>query len=534
MAAKRKPSRTWSRKGPSIASAPPFRGAPDGLIPVGYSRLIAQFDFKVLSMPRLSFLIPKGGRREYHESGRWVVILPLSYAPGESVTDHLEFALKHEGLNLEIVHGLFRQAERRSLESELVRFVRERPTSQYGRRIWFLYEFLTGRTLPLEDVSTGNYVVLLDPKAYYTAPGVRSRRHRVVNNLLGTEGFCPTVRRTPELANFAARDLAGAAARIVDEFDEDTIRRAVSYLYTKETRSSFEIEGEKPSTSKTERYVAILRDVPRIAKVTQKELVRIQNEVVDPRFADKGYRSEQVYIGEQLDLRRQKIHYIAPKPGDVPSMMSGLLTLIERLDSPDVDPVVAAAAASFGFVFIHPFSDGNGRIHRLLVHYMLARAGFTPNGLIVPISAVMLARRSEYNGCLESFSIPLMQELDYEEDDEGVVTVAGDTAGYYRYFDATVMAEALYRWIERTIQDEFRSELDFVLGIRETRRAIDEIVDLPDRASNLFIKLCLGNAGRLSEAKRKRLFSMLTDREIRAMERAVRTHMRGRSRAPVE
>jgi Fic family protein len=42
----------------------------------------------------------------------------------------------------------------------------------------------------------------------------------------------------------------------------------------------------------------------------------------------------------------------------------------------DIDPVVYAAA--FGFVFIHPFIDGNGRLHRYLLHEELSTLGFTP------------------------------------------------------------------------------------------------------------------------------------------------------------
>jgi Fic/DOC family len=266
--------------------------------------------------------------------------------------------------------------------------------------------------------------------------------------------------------------------------------------------------------------------VPALEKITHEELVRIQNETVDSRFADEDYRSEQVYVGEQLDLRRQKIHYIAPKPGNVRSMMNGLLAGVDRLHAPEIEPVVAAAVASFGFVLIHPFSDGNGRIHRLLIHYMLSRAGFTPSGLIFPVSAVMLARRAEYDDCLQTFSAPLMRLLEYEEDDAGVVEVEGETAGFYRYFDATPMAEALYGWVERTIQEELRSELEFVVGFREARRAIENVVELPDRAANLFIKICLSNGGKLSGAKRKAHFSKLTEKEIRSMERAVNVHMR--------
>ena len=40
--------------------------------------------------------------------------------------------------------------------------------------------------------------------------------------------------------------------------------------------------------------------------------------------------------------------------------------------------------------FCTPFEDGNGRIHRFLIHNILARQGFTPEGVMFPISAPML------------------------------------------------------------------------------------------------------------------------------------------------
>jgi hypothetical protein len=119
-----------------------------------------------------------------------------------------------------------------------------------------------------------------------------------------------------------------------------------------------------------------------------------------------------------------------------------------------------------------------------------------------------------------------MRLVDFEEDAIGVVTVRNDTAGLYRFLDVTPMAEALTQWVEQTVKVEFRAELDFVVRFRETRRALEAIVELPDRLTNLFIRLCLTNAGRLSDTKRKKHFAMLTDSEVRAMEKAVNVNMK--------
>ena len=66
-----------------------------------------------------------------------------------------------------------------------------------------------------------------------------------------------------------------------------------------------------------------------------------------------------------------------------------------------LDPVIAAAILAFGFVYIHPFEDGNGRIHRYLIHHILSKRGFNPPQLVFPVSAAILDRIEDYRGVLE-------------------------------------------------------------------------------------------------------------------------------------
>ena len=85
-------------------------------------------------------------------------------------------------------------------KTELVDYIKSKPTGKYARRIWFFYEFLTGHSLPINDLSKGNYLEVLEPDIYYTlSRGEKSQRHRVVNNLLGPREFCPIVRKTEKL-----------------------------------------------------------------------------------------------------------------------------------------------------------------------------------------------------------------------------------------------------------------------------------------------------------------------------------------------
>src|SRR5450759_3228003 len=187
-----------------------------------------------------------------------------------------------------------------------------------------------------------------------------------------------------------------------------------------------------------------------------------------------------------------------------------------------VSPVIHAAAVAYGFVFLHPFEDGNGRIHRFLIHNILARSGFTPEGVMFPVSASMLKNPAGYNASLEAFSRHLMALVEYSLDEEGRMTVHNDTAGWYRYIDMTPQAEALFAFVEKAIVTELADELAFLANYDRTKAAIQAIVDMPDRQIDLFIRFCLQNQGRLSASKRASLFDFVTVDEIAQMEHAVR------------
>jgi len=201
--------------------------------------------------------------------------------------------------------------------------------------------------------------------------------------------------------------------------------------------------------------------------------------------------------------------------------MEGLVAAHKRMGADEVPAVIHAATVSYGFVFLHPFEDGNGRIHRFLIHNILARRGFTPEGIMFPISASMLKNPADYDASLEAFSRNLMVLVEYSLGEEGRMTVHNDTAIWYRYIDMTTQAEALFRFIEQTIDKELATELAFLANYDKTKKAIQEIVDMPDRKIDLFIRFCLQNNGRLSAQKRASHFDFLSEDEIARMEQGV-------------
>src|SRR5437016_11915487 len=51
------------------------------------------------------------------------------------------------------------------------------------------------------------------------------------------------------------------------------------------------------------------------------------------------------------------------------AMMDGIAAVAGLIEAQAAHPIVVAACVSFGFVFAHPFYDGNGRLHRFLIHH---------------------------------------------------------------------------------------------------------------------------------------------------------------------
>jgi hypothetical protein len=305
------------------------------------------------------------------------------------------------------------------------------------------------------------------------------------------------------------------------KYDPDLLRRAAAFLYLKETHSSFEVEREKPSPDRAQRFADLLRETEKSIPLSEDRLVQLQNAVVDPRFNEFSYRNKQNWIG--LDHgHRKKVDFVPARPEDVRELMTGLVNFAEtiRANPKSLDPVVAAAILAFGFVFIHPFMDGNGRLHRFLIHDVLSSNGFTPKGIVLPVSAVILANLEEYVHTLERFSKPLQPRTKYNPE-VPETPATGNDALYFRYFDATDQASFLYRVLERTVEQDLEEEISYLLGFDAAYVELQGDLDWPAHSLDLFIRLVHQNGGHLSKTKRQTHFSWMTDDEVKRSEGAV-------------
>lgn len=78
-------------------------------------------------------------------------------------------------------------------------------------------------------------------------------------------------------------------------------------------------------------------------------------------------RDEQGWMGGTSPL---DAHLVTPPPGHMPDLLDDLVAYVNRTN---IDPVTQAAIAHAQFELIHPFADGNGRVGRVLIAWILVR-----------------------------------------------------------------------------------------------------------------------------------------------------------------
>ena len=444
-------------------------------------------------------------------------IFDKRYWPGDTFGDHLSFALRNENIDLLILKRVFDTVEAKLVEE----FVKATPTGIPSRRTWYLYELLTGRKLNVPEDPGVPAVDLLDPAEYFTGKPRLSKRHRVRDNLLGNAGFCPVVRRTKLLTEFTNQRLAGKAAETVGRVGSHLIARAASFLLLADTRASFEIEGERPPRNRLERWGRAVLQAGK-NKLTVDEMVRLQGVLIeDARFVHVGLRPDGVFLGERDHNGDPLPEFIGARPQDLNNLLKALFDANDRMSEDGIDAVIQAAATAFGFVYVHPFQDGNGRLHRCLVHHVLAERKFTPAGMVFPVSSVMYDRIEEYRKTLQDHSGPLMNFIEWRPTPQRNIEVLNDTADLYRYFDATETAAFLYACVLRTVEQDLPREIDYLRRHDEALRRIMNIVEMPDRLAENLLMFIRQNKGKLPKRRRTGEFKKLTDAEVTALEAVV-------------
>ncbi len=487
---------------------------------IGAAWLAKTYQFQVTGgMPVLSQI---GGRRTTQISDRGrLETYPEAMRPLSEPAAHLQFHLRREVLHLEFLSRLFA----RSGPGFVQAWVDAEPTGQYARRAAFLYEWLTAETLRVPARLGGNYVLALDDTrlvAASTPHVVQVARWRINDNMPGTRYFCPTIIKTDMTAQAMALDVAQLFQGLTDEFGADLLQRAAVWMTLRESRASFAIEGEGDRASRIERFADVMarRTGQGGSPLSDAVLARLQAEILGRRttLSHFGVRQSPVFVGSTIRYQ-DVVHYVAPPAGDVAAMLDGLRVFLERTQGQS--PVMRSAAAAFGFVYIHPLADGNGRVHRFLVNDILRRDGAVPDPVILPISALITedsGERRHYDRVLDEVSGPLMQEV------RGAITFTSRHTTYPDgvvsnfQFDGNDQARPVWRYpdlsphvayvshvVKRTLLEQMPEQSRYLRNHGRARQALKEVVEMPDPQADHVLRSIEQNQGVLSNALLKQM-----------------------------
>jgi hypothetical protein len=491
--------------------------APEEGFLVGYSALIEAYKLDLPMPDTLALISTK--KRQYRVEN-WQVLTPR-HQPKETLYHQLCFALKYEGINLLFFKKLFAHLP----QTDCVQLVQIEPLGLFSRKIWFLYEWLLGEKLAIPDLVIGNYIELVNKEQQFALTlGNKSRRHRIINNLPGNVDFCPIIFKTEKLLRYVALDFSEKNNPFSQGIHKDILLRTSAFLLLKDSKASFNIEGESPLPGRALRWGKAIGEAG-TNDLTKKELERLQQIIIESdRFTKLGYREQEGFIGEHdRDTFQPLPDHISARYSDLEMLMDGLISCARQLTYEQYHPVLTAATIAFGFVFIHPFVDGNGRLHRYIIHHMLAKNKFSPQGIIFPVSASILHHIVDYRKLLEKYSHGILPFIDWQATADKNIEVLNETADYYKYFDATKQAEFLFDCIFDTIENIIPREVKYLQQYDEFKYFMDNNFEMPDKMVALLVKLLSQNNGILSSKKRTSDFAVLNESEVNKIESAYKS-----------
>ncbi|URX64352.1 Fic family protein [Luteibacter anthropi] len=500
---------------------------------VGFKALAVQYGISPVQPLRVDSTI--GASRMSRDIGGQVENrYPAAYRPSDDFAGHFEFGLKYEDIHLEFFARLFAVVGPQPIEA----WCRKEPFGQYARRTGFFYEWLTGHALDVPDVTNGGYVDALPADQYLVrTESVRARRWRINNNLPGTREFCAVVRRTPVVQEALQFNLGAELNELDRTYGADVLMRAASWLTFKESRASFLIEKEADQADRIQRFAHVIAQHCGHIKdpLSNESLHTLQAGILGHEAFGLGLRRSPVFVG-QATMRENIVHYIAPHFDDVASMLEGL-AVFEQVTK-GAESLARAAVLAFGFVYIHPMRDGNGRLHRFLINDTLVRDKALPDGVILPVSATITssaAFRSGYDSALEVFSRPFMRRygtsyrfgelVTYEDGTPSnfIFDDYGDARSAWRYPDLTEHVQYTARLVAHTVRSEMAEEARVLMVFQRAMENLKEVAEMPDQDAHRIIRSVKENGWMFSGKLRKQYPKLGDERRAARILEAIRS-----------
>lgn len=184
-----------------------------------------------------------------------------------------------------------------------------------------------------------------------------------------------------------------------------------------------------------ENYYKALKILDQIHKskkaISEEEILKLHEIVIEGLVEKekKGkYRPSDVYVLDDLGDGREMLRFKAPDAKEVKKLLADLLQWLKISKKEGIHPIIRAAVLHLEFVSIHPFTDGNGRVARLLTQLQLYRDSWDFRKIIVLEDYYNRDRLSYYN------AEAAVQGKHYKKD--------ADFSSWLEYFTTGFLVEA--------------------------------------------------------------------------------------------
>lgn len=262
------------------------------------------------------------------------------------------------------------------------------------------------------------------------------------------------------------------------------------------------VRASKKDILEVENYYQALQKLDEMSKVKHpiilEEILKL-HQIVIAGLVEKSkvgkFRPSDVFVIDDLGGGKEKVRFKAPDAKGVPGMIKDLLQWLDKSKKDGVHPIIRAGILHLQFVTIHPFTDGNGRLARLLTQLQLYRDSWDLRKILVLEDYYNKDRMSYYNA--ENFA----QGAKYEED--------MDFTSWLEYFTTGFLIEArkvleqiqsigfgkVSKKSEQIFLDKDELQImDFITTTgRITSDDVSDILSLSKRAAQLKLKKLVSN-----------------------------------------
>lgn len=199
--------------------------------------------------------------------------------------------------------------------------------------------------------------------------------------------------------------------------------------------SGMSVKSDDKSILEVKNYQNSLREVERLTqqkvKITPQLILKLHTitmkGLLDASKVGK-FRPGEIYIVDDLGEGREKLRFKGPDNTKIKPLINELLEWLEKTKKNKLHPIIKAGIFHSQFVHIHPFSDGNGRVTRLLATLLLYQDSWDFRKVIVLEEFYNKNRQDYYNALAYGW------EHEYEE--------GTDFTDWLEYFIAGFLVEA--------------------------------------------------------------------------------------------